>query len=223
MQKYPDWVPQAVIVFHRYLCHAEQPLKPRFDRQDREILGCAIESANMRKAWRAISRRAKTRNPTLFAKLIMYVARVAAQMDTYSTQEEVTACKKLTKKVTALRTEIENVLGGYSDHTLSVYFEVPPTQAVQDLIDKLERFTKMVEKNRKALKSYSGKPESTDGKRAFVIRMLSEQVNANYGQPLHDVVAATSSVILNDDIGPDLVKKLVRTYKKTEPVPILVD
>jgi len=222
VQKYPDWVPEAVIAFHRRLCRAEQPLKPRFDRQDREILGRAIELDNMRKAWQAISRRDKTRNPTLFAKLIMQVAREAAQMYKYSTQEEVTACKKLTKKVTALRTEIENVLGGYSDHTLSVYFEVPPTQTVQDLIDKLDRFTKMVEKNRKALKSYSGKPDSTHGKRAFVIRRLSEQVRAIFGEPLHVVVAATSSVILDDDIDPDLVNKLVRTYKKIDPVPILV-
>ncbi len=223
MQKYPDWVPEAVIAFHRHLCHAEQPLKPRFDRQDHEILGCAIESTNMRKAWQAISRRDKKRNPTLFAKLIMRVAREAAQMYKYSTQEEVTACKKLTKKVTALRAEIENVLGAYGHHTLSVYFGVPPTQTVQDLIDKLERFTKTVEKNRMALKSYSGKPDSTDGKRAFVIRRLSEQVRAIFGEPLHVVVAATSSVILDDDIDPDLVKKLVRTYKKIDPVLILVD
>ena len=220
MKKYPDWVPEEVIAFHRRLCDAEQPLNPRFDRHDREILGCAIESLNMQKAWQAISRRDKT--PILFAKIIMYVTGAAERMDMYSTQDEVIACKKLTKKVTALRTEIENVLGGYGDRTLSVYFEDPPTQTLQDLIDNLERFTKSVEKNRKVLKSYSGKPESTGGKRAFVIRMLSEQVKANYGKPLSHVVAATSSVILDDDIDPDLVKKLVRTYKKIDPVLIMV-
>ncbi len=55
------------------------------------------------------------------------------------------------------------------------------------------------------------KPKSKNAALHFLIRRLNRYFVSKFGQPLHDLVAATSSVVLDlDDVDPDLVRKLTK-------------
>ena len=74
-----------------------------------------------------------------------------------------------------------------------------------------------MEETRTELTAYVGKPGSKDARRTFVIRVMSEDIKQIYDQPLHDLVAACCSQILDEDVDPELVRKLVKIGEKLPP------
>jgi hypothetical protein len=64
------------------------------------------------------------------------------------------------------------------------------------------------------------KPRSENAATHYFVRSLSSYLRKYYGQPLHEVVSVTASVMLSDeDIDADLVRKLVATQRKSSGDP----
>jgi len=91
--------------------------------------------------------------------------------------------------------------------------EIPRFGALKQIAEYFEETANDMETAITELKAYVAKPGMEEARRIYVIRLLSEEIQAIYGQPLTDVVAATCGVILDDDIDPDQVKKLVAIHK----------
>ena len=54
------------------------------------------------------------------------------------------------------------------------------------------------------------KPNSANAKINYFIRYLSGYMKSEYGQPLHDVVSATTSIVFDKDIDSDHVRHIVK-------------
>ncbi|SIR91562.1 hypothetical protein SAMN05880566_1446 [Janthinobacterium sp. TND4EL3] len=80
---------------------------------------------------------------------------------------------------------------------------VPPVHLLlQDIAEKAQEYAEH--------RPLVLKPRSENAPAHYFVRALSEYLRSRYGQPLHEVVAVTVSVIFDDiDIDIDLVRKLV--------------
>ena len=212
MKKFPEWVPEEVIEYYRRQC-VPQNTTLEYHQLGTEVLCRAMESENMRKAWQAIANRSHKVRPWYFPNIIMDAVRTSEQLSSYPPPEQIATFRKLTSKVQALSTEFKDALGNWADEVMLHYFGVRPDKAIHELADNMEGFTRMIESTRKSMTDYTGKPKSKHAKRTYVIRLLSEQVKELYDQPLHDTVAAISGVILDEDVDPELVRKLVSKPK----------
>ena len=213
MKKFPEWVPEDVVEYYRR--ESESKERPdEFDRQGIEVLCQAMESETMRKAWEATARRKDKVPPFFLAQVIAMTHLATAGISSVPSPEQIATFRKLTAKVTALSSEIEDAVGHWCDEVMLHYFGVRPDKMVQELADNMEEFTSMVEDHRKWLTDRTGKPGSKNAKRTFVIRLLSERIYEWYGTPLHDTVAATASIILDDYVDSETVRKIV-AYPKT--------
>ena len=213
MKKFPEWVPEDVVEYYRR--ESESKERPdEFDRQGIEVLCRAMESETMRKAWEAIARRKDKVPPSFLAGVIADTHLVTDGISSVPSPEQIATFRNLTAKVKVLSSEIEAAVGHLSDGVMLHYIGDRPDKMIQELADNMEEFTSMVEDHRKWLTDRTGKPGSKNAKRTFVIRLLSERIYDWYGTPLHDTVAATASIILDDYVDSDTVRKLI-AYSKT--------
>lgn len=211
MKKFPEWVPDEVI---KYYWSKSEPKEytDEYDQLATEFLCRALESEGMKKAWRAIAKRSESVHPGFFAAEIFTLVRIAAQIPWYPSQEETASLRKLATKVRGISSEFEDTLGHCNDEPLMHWFGANPVNTIDKFASNMERFTNMVEDHRNVLKQYVGKPNSQNAKRTFIIRYLSERVTDLYHQPLHDVVASITSVLIDESVDPELVRKLVSDW-----------
>ena len=215
MKKLPEWVPEEVIAYSRQRCEHNGYIGEH-DQRGIEALCRAIESESedMRKAWRAIAKRSEVVRPRLFAELITSVVCTAEKIQSQPLREQIETFRNLTSKVQALCPEFEKAFGQWPDSVLLERFADRPHTTIHELADKMDRFTQMFENTYQLFTDRTGKPGSKNAKRTFVIRLLSEQIGKNYGTPLHETVAATVSVIFDEYVDPDTVRKIV-AYSRT--------
>jgi hypothetical protein len=208
VKDFPEWVPEEVVEFYRRECGPREHTD-EYTQLATDTLCRAIKSQEMRKAWEAIGRRGDEIRPWSFAQIIVDAVRVSEQMDNFPPKEQIETFRTLTSKVKAISREFEDALGHWCDDTMLHYFGARPDLGIQELADNMEKFTAMVEENRRFLTDRTGKPNSRNAKRTFVVRVLSEGICNCYGTPLHDTVAATASIILDDNVDSETVRKIV--------------
>ena len=189
------------------------------------VLDKAMRSVHMEKAWNAVSRRRAKANPAKFARAILETSYLASFTDKYPTIEEIETHRALAPAIRKLAAKIKRDAAitlekdwhdFRSDMLLKALFVMPPLEAMEEFACYFDATARDMEETRTSLTAYVGKPGMTDAKRIYVIRRLSEEVRAIYGQPLHDTVALTSGEILGEIVDPELVRKLVKTHKKLE-------
>lgn len=227
--RYPDWVPKEVIEF---LEHEPNRLGSRYDGQevDIEVLLFAIQSANMRKAWEAISRRSHKADPAQFAWSIVDVSRRSRNMDKFPSLERIKGFRNLAEKSNKLADQIADKAKDivaqdwydYLDDPRNVYplksiLKNPPVQTLRDIADYFDDTARDFAETRTELTAMVGKPGAPGSRRVYAIRLMSKWTSHLYGQPLHDVVARTCCEILNEDIDSELVRKLVKIGKSLPP------
>ena len=220
----PDFVPKGVIEFLERL---PNPLHMEYDYEkvDIEVLRFAIQSANMEKAWRAISRRSKKADPIRFARAILDVSWQSRNMGRFSSPKRIKELGKLAEKTNRLADEIgekaKDIIGqdwyferGYP---LRSFLQNPPAQTLRDIADYFDDTARDFAETRTELTAMVGKPGAPDSRRVYAIRLMSKWTSHLYGQPLHDVVARTCCEILGEDIDSELVRKLVKIGRSLSP------
>ena len=214
MQQFPDWVPKEVVNYYHQLCAGEHPhdICRKFEQSDIHALCRCMELQTMEKAWQAISKRKEKVDPEAFAHAIVFSAfscRIKITSYSYPTAAEIAKYERILKKLRALCEELDAAFEHWSDKDLKHFFGESPSIFVDKLSDDLSRAVFSKKMVRKHLKYLSGKPQSESGERTYIIRILSESVRKLYGQPLHKVVALTSSAILQEDVAEETARKLV--------------
>ncbi len=234
MKKYPDWVPEAVLRFFESLPegsgYSKAPIHYMADRAnqlDIEVLAYAIEDPEMEPAWKAIARRGNKVPPERFAKEILDVSYRVRHMDRYPTVAQIDAHRRMAKRARVLLADLRKNVGSRLqkdwrdprvNFLLKRNFHTEPLDALQEFAEYLDLTARDMEETRTELTAYVGKTGDKNAKRVYVIRLLSSAVKAAYSQPLHNVVARTSAVILDEqEIDPDLVRKLVKLGENLEP------
>lgn len=219
MTSYPDWVPSEVLCFF-------QTLPDKYtDQTDVDVLGFAIQSPSMKNAWKAVSRRQEKANPERVAQAILTVSSMSRDLDRYATTERIREIRGLAEKTHSFASNVvskaRKIIGEdwYNEfgYPLKAFFKVPPVQALNELAEYFELTARDLEETRTELTAFVGKPGAKDARRTYVIRLMSKQVRDIYEQPLHDLVAACSSQILDEDVDPELVRKLVKIGDKLPP------
>ena len=211
MKNFPEWVPNEVVAYYRKRCEPKE-YADEYEERGTDALYQVMKSPRMEKAWKAITRRSDEVHPVSFATEILYAAQAATQIPWYPSRKETLQLRKLATKVRALHPEFESILGYWNNEVLMHWFGSDPVKAIDQLATSFERFANMVEDHRSTLTLYSAKPDSKNAKRTFVIRLLSARLTELYGTPLHDVVAAVTGVLLDEDVDAELVRQLVRYW-----------
>ena len=209
MEQFPEWVPEEIVNYYRQLHDHGHPKNSGLDQSDILVLRRCMESRAMEKAWQAINRRKKKSDPTEFASLIVWTSMSSRKMNTYPTSAEIAGYKKLLEKTRALSRELEATLDLGSDARRKKWSGDSAIRLLEDLAADFDMSAAATTITRKRLTMLSGKPQSKNSKRTYVIRCLSETVRQLYGQPLHKVVALTSSEILKERVDGELARKLV--------------
>ena len=226
---YPDWVPKDVV---EYFERERNRVTTKYHglEADFEILGFAIQSANMQKAWEAISRRRDKADPALFAQSIVDVSCRSRNMDKFPSLERIKDFHNLAERSNKLADEIadkaKDIIAqdwyDYLDnpqkcYPLKSFLKNPPALTLRDLADYFDATAQQFEEERTELTAKVGKPGALDTRRIYVIRSMSECTSHLYGQPLHDVVARTCCEILDEEVDSELVRKLVKIGKSLPP------
>ena len=210
MQQIPDWVPEEVITYHKQLCAQELRVSKFLKPSDIRVLHRCMKSRAMEKAWQSINKRKEKSDPTKFAKSIIDVVHISRRLpEFYPTLADIAKLNSLLKKSQALCGELDGAFESWDDFMLKKAFGDSPTIIMGKLTDGLSFAVRFTTGNRKSLKTLSGKPQSKTSKRTFVIRVLSREMQRLYGQPLHKVVALTTSEIFKENVDEETVRKLV--------------
>lgn len=214
MKSFPEWVPEEVIAYYRDRCE-QKKYTAEYEQRGTAALCRAMESENMRIAWKQIAKRKDKVPPICLARAIAMAPFAADQISSVPSSQQLKTFRKLTSEVQALCPKFEDAFGQLENWALRHSPEVRPDKAVQELADNMEEFTSMLEDARKWLTDQTGKPRSKNAKRTFIIRFLSERMNAWYGTPLHRSVAAATEAILGEAVDPHLVRKITAYSKNS--------
>lgn len=209
MPQFPDWIPEEVVVYYRQLGAEEHADNTHFEQSDIRALYRCMKSSTMEKAWQAINKRKEKNDPAKFAHLIALTNLSARRMHTYPTLTQIATYRKLAKKSRTLSEELQTLFDQLTIKTRDAWFGDSPNKYLEDLAERLERSAGYSEATRKRLTGLTGKPQSKNSKRTYVIRCLSEGIQRWYGQPLHKVVTLTSSEILKEYVDEETARKLV--------------
>ena len=225
---------------HHHYDEASNRIMPSADSEAIDVLMYVMQSPEMemQKAWKAISSRAKKEDidPTLFAEAILDVSIAECQMNQYPRRQDIKDLHQLARKIRDLKCELKQEASkildmGWEDWRLEWRFdlqtpsdawmeetleatECPPLDVLEQFAEYFEETASDMEEALAELTTYIGKPGMENPKSIYVIRMLSEEIQAIYGTPLTEVVAATSGVMLDEDIDSDRVQKLVKLHGK---------
>lgn len=208
MQQFPNWVPDEVTNYYWDLHDHGDSREIKTRQTDFDVLRRCIESPYMEKPWRAIARRDQTCDPMKFAQCIVTTVWLSRTTDRWPSTSEVASYKRLSMKVRALIADCDAVFDQSTYGRREEWFGDLPNDYLEDLANRFDYCVKVFDIMRIHFKTIAGKPRSKNNKRTYVIRILSTFIRQMYGQPLHDVVAATSSIILNEHVDSELARKL---------------
>lgn len=165
-------------------------------KNDLELVHKLIHSSQMEFAWRAIKRRATKVHPSLFMKIVIQTASALRRFDKLPTKEEREALQTLKDTITS---------------AIEKYAETGETWgALTRMPESIQLRLDFVSKKQSFLRAMVKKPGAKDARRTFLVRLMSNQMSSTYGQPLHNIVAATVAVILDEvPLDTSHVRKLV--------------
>lgn len=209
MTDFPLWVPADVVQLYQQLQNREQaPGLPKnyFDNPDRKKdIACLfklIESQDMQKSWKAISKRTDRVPPNKFAINVLKICGELRWVEHVPTAKDVAALDDLAAAIQDAETK----------YLQSTGITLVAIHRALEEIGELRKFSKDQHND---FRDYSAKQLADSAEQTFLVRRLAECVSELYNQPLYDVVRTTVAVITGrKPLEKDHVRKLVKLRQK---------
>lgn len=213
MSVFPDWVPREVIDYWCMLVDEKNhPLLAKVSDEDIDVLVYSFESPEMENAWKAIASRSDRSDPRAFAHAIVEISCDTRNKTLFPGKPEIAKFVAISKKLSKLQEQFEDAIDKSTGARRSFWRTRKPLEPLKELQGQVDYYIGVCKHENEFFKKLVGKPNSESWRRAWVIRRLTDLMWEMYGQPLHEVVAATSGVILDEDVDSELVRKLMKGY-----------
>ena len=214
----------------RYVNEGLLPWYPVDAKQLEALHSCMIRR-EMLDVWETINQRTSDAPPVRFAVAIMAAHQNMSEPYPLGDREEIELHKSAATRIRKCREalidmfdpDLSTINPAWNHfkkswtrdhprfHEVYEQFNTHPITALESLANWFDREAELIATS--SMEAWAGQPKRDTAPAHFFVRKLSQHMSFLYGQPLHDVVTAVTTVVTDDTWDISRVTKLVNIWK----------